>query len=313
VSKVKRGFYKNAIIARKCMLSDLKNQLAFLKSIEKEFKSTIGPGNIKDELSQKIVILEGEVATLAMESDMKPPKRHSSAIPKKRLPRLQNEIKFLCGILLGISNCPDCEIPKRAISERIISLRNEQFEELFVLCSPDSQRGVQNEVLKQNWGASSFPYIPQKTKISHWTQWPEMGHMINYSIYEKFPPEGFLDELTQHYSQLDWKPLHYDLCYPFDPGSLFEGWKDGQANLNFWTQTWINDSDEVIIIIVRNKNSSRINVATIYLNAQYTGDKLGYYRSVHGNFDNLSAEEAYERIKEQGLRIFSFWPIDSKS
>lgn len=195
--------------------------------------------------------------------------------------------------------------------ERIFSIRNEQFEERFVLYSPDSKRGVQSEVLKQNWGVSSFPYIPQKTKVSHWTQWPQRGHMINFTIYSKFPPEGFLSELAQYYDRLGWKPLHYDLFYPFDPGSLFEGWKDDQKNLNFWTQAWVNDIDEVIIVIIRYKNSIRGRVATIYLNSQHIGDTLEYYRSIHGNLDELSVEEAYERIKKQGLRIFSFWPADS--
>lgn len=116
------------------------------------------------------------------------------------------------------------------------------------------------------------------------------------------PTGGIIEDIRTYYEQHGWRPLEYDLIYPYCKGGLSNGWNEG----HIWSQFWINDADDVVCVnlYIGPTELGELNVFVLCCPNEYAKESLAYYRRFHSETETVS-----ENMQIPDYEHFKVYPI----
>jgi hypothetical protein len=255
--KYKSFFAENLSKAHENIDRWLNNYAVFWENISPELSICSADDKLAKEINQRITELKKTKETRSADGKQ----MTNTALQNYYLDILRQEIDFLYRIREYIADS-NCDPAKRKISERAVELTNIRiygFLSLYVLSGHRDDKPFANAVVVKNAdGILAF----SDTKL---------GSVIRYNLYEMFPAQNALNEFSEHYSAIKWKPLGHDLFNPTEKGCLQTGWKIGKGQRRLWTQSWIDDSGNVLNVNISfwDNTKALANVTIFYFPKEF--------------------------------------------
>lgn len=118
------------------------------------------------------------------------------------------------------------------------------------------------------------------------------------------PTGGIIQDIKDYYEKMNFKPLEYDLACPWTKGGLASGWGGGR----FWSQCWIDDSGDAVLVFMMIGGSlgGEVKVFVMHCPYAYCKEAVDFYRSLHPENSAVSETLQVPRYSE-----FKINPIPS--
>lgn len=128
-------------------------------------------------------------------------------------------------------------------------------------------------------------------------------YAIRYQAREAYlPTNGIVNNIKDYYEAHGWRPLEFDLVYPYWKNALYNGWHLG----SMWSQWWINDADDVVCVnlYIGDCQRGEVKVFILYCPQEYAKDTFAHYRRLHP----MGAESG-EKLDIPEYEHFKVYPI----
>jgi len=111
-----------------------------------------------------------------------------------------------------------------------------------------------------------------------------------FANHAYLPTGGIIQDIKDYYEKMNFKPLEYDLVCPLTKGGLASGWGSGR----FWSQFWINDSGDSVLVCMMIGGSRGGEVKVFVMHCPYTYGKeaVDFYKNLHS--ENSAVSEPLE-------------------
>jgi len=280
-------------------LRSLDRQINFLRNIQACLNSCTDCEELKNRISERISQLQVRKGKVSVESNAK--KFAKSIFSPGWPPMFVNvdELQFLLRIEKAIANCTKCETIREKISERAVMLRMRLSFEIAI----DSRGNKPWRLTKE---LPKYFYVPSDANRDSTIRafWRDGGRAIVYEVQRAFPGSDLINEFSEHYSVLSWKPLKYDLSQPLELGGLEGGWRKGPGDSYYWTQFWMDKHRNILNVNVCYYGHDKARVIIIYTKERQMKSALEYYYKIHGASDAEPNGQIVKMVLEQGYKFF---------
>jgi hypothetical protein len=277
-------------------LQSLDREIKFLSDILTKLNECNSCEAVTNNISERISILKSQEATVRTASLVG--NTHARFIVNGRLQeyeRMLSQIEFLMGLYHQVGGCGQCDQMTEYLSEKTVSLRMLLASVLAVGPNDHVSRAVAN--------LPDHVFLPNEARETLVVKWISGGGAVIYDMNIQPPAQDLLNTLSSHYTKLEWHALGYDLYDPLEVGGLRGQWRNGFSTAQFWTQSWVNQSSEVVNVSLYSYDQTKIYVVITYSYSYDSQKALDYYYKIHGSSDTDPNRDIIDRILKDGYRL----------